>query len=185
MDKDSLRARALLARRSMTTAQRKLKSSLIAERLESTDIFQRAQTILFYYGQEDEVSTADLIGKYLKTKKLFLPRLTSGESFIAVPVGSLDELRPGIFGIKEPPMPEYESEGAVLFDLILVPGVAFDREGRRLGMGRGYYDRFLSGQKEAKRVGLAFNEQILDEVPKAQYDENVDLIITENEIIQP
>jgi len=109
-------------------------------------------------------------------KALYLPKLTDEFSFKAIKYGELSSNQYGI--------PEPSGEEATSLDLILVPGVAFDRQGNRIGMGKGYYDRFLAKQKNVLKIGLAFSEQILASIPKEPYDEIVDLIITDEEVIR-
>lgn len=178
MDKETLRKEAVTRRMNMPDTLRKQKSELIIHTLNSLMVFQSAQNLLAYYSHGAEVDTLGSLPEWDMKKDLYLPRLTEENSFKAMKYG---ELTPNKFGIPEP---TGDQEAGTL-DLILVPGVAFDREGNRLGMGKGYYDRFLSGQKGVLRVALAFSEQILANIPKESYDETVDMIITDEEIIRP
>lgn len=184
MDKVEIRRLALEKRNSLSEADRKTKSFGIGKLLESLELFQNAETVLFYYSHNSEVDTLSLIRKWMQEKSFFLPRLTPDDSFLALPVSSLDELELNRYGIPEPPMPSTEADKSPKLDLIIMPGVAFDRKGNRIGMGKGYYDRFLAGQKGVPKVALAYSEQVLDSVPKEPYDEPVDMIITENEVIR-
>lgn len=84
-------------------------------------------------------------------------------------------LRKGAFGIMEPAGPEYEGE----IDMIVVPGLAFDSCGRRIGYGKGYYDRFLPTAPHSLKVGVCFDAMILDEVPTEPHDVRMDVVITE------
>jgi len=181
MDKVEIRRLALEKRNALSEADKKAKSFEIGELLESLELFQNAKTVLFYYSHNGEVDTLGLMRKWMKEKRFLLPRLTSDDSFLALSVSSLDELELNRYGIPEPAMQDDESPKP---DLIIVPGAAFDRKGNRIGMGKGYYDRFLSGQRGVPKVALAYSEQILDSVPKEPYDEPIDMIITENEIIR-
>ncbi len=182
MNKSELRNQALRTRESISPDEKGQKSIQIAQRLEKTQLFKEAERVLFYYSQRYEVQTLELMEKYLETKTLYLPKLTSSSSFIPIRFKSFEELKPGAFGIMEPDQEGGDEE--MKLDLIIVPGVAFDRNGGRIGMGKGYYDRFLETKKEVSKVALAFSEQVLEEVPKEPYDENVDMIITEKEIIR-
>lgn len=177
MDKTKLRITATEKRRLIPTDEKRTKSQIILKKLESLHEFKTAKKILAYYSHDSEVAIVENFERWMKTKKLYLPRLIDGETFEIAPYG---ELRPNRFGIPEP------IDGSAMDDpdLILIPGLAFDRRGTRLGMGKGYYDRFLSKKKGILRVGLAFSEQILASLPKEPYDENVDLIITDSEIIK-
>jgi 5-formyltetrahydrofolate cyclo-ligase len=183
MNKAEIRQLALEKRNALSEADKKTKSDEISKLLESLELFQNATNILAYFSHHKEVDTLSLLRKWMHEKSFFLPRLTSESSFLALPISSFDELEMNRYGIPEPPIPSGEEERASL-DLIIVPGVAFDRRGNRIGMGKGYYDRFLAGQKKVPKVALAYSEQVLDSVPKEPYDESIDMIITENEIIR-
>jgi len=97
-------------------------------------------------------------------------------------VGPAEELAPGRFAILEPPAGAAAVDPATL-DLVLVPGVAFARDGHRLGFGRGYYDHALARAPRALRIGLAHDFQVLDHLPPRVGDEPVDLIVTPRERI--
>ena len=99
---------------------------------------------------------------------------------VLVPYAEGTPLRPGPFGIGEPPVFQTVPPDSV--DLFLLPGIAFDRSGGRLGYGKGYYDRLLSGLS-SPRIALAFHEQIIDRTPLLENDILVDTIITDKEII--
>lgn len=184
MDKKQIRKAALKKRSSLSDNERRDKSAQIMKRLEALPSFQKALNILVYFSFNDEVRTQKLLEKWMKRKNFFLPRLIPGETFLALRFDSIEDLEPNIFGIFEPKLPSEEADLPPELDLILMPGVAFDRHGNRIGMGKGYYDRFLEGQKGVPRVALAFSEQILDQVPSKPYDKTVDLIVTEKEIIR-
>ena len=96
-------------------------------------------------------------------------------------VASPDELAPGKFGVLEPASDAPESPGN--WDLILVPGMAFDRRGGRLGRGRGYYDRFLSIHRDILRVGICFDEQLVSSVPSEDHDIRMHALITPSAIL--
>ncbi|MFH0838544.1 MAG: 5-formyltetrahydrofolate cyclo-ligase [Patescibacteria group bacterium] len=181
MDKAEIRSIFLKKRKAMTRQERESKSQKIISRLEESEVFLSAERVLCYYSVGGEVETAGFIGKWIKRKKILLPSLSDDSSFIALPATSVDELESNRFGIPEPPRSGSDDYKP---GLIIVPGVAFDRKGNRIGMGKGYYDRYLAGQKRVLKVALAFSEQILARVPKEPYDEAVDWIITEDEIIR-
>lgn len=184
MEKSALRKHALDIRNSLSEVERRSKSDQIKSRLESTELFRNSKNILLYLGHGSEVETLGLIGEWMKEKNFFLPRLTSSETFMPVRLSSLDDLKPNIFGIPEPASMPDPSDPPIGLDLILVPGVAFDRSGNRIGMGKGFYDRFLAEKKGIPKVALAYSEQILDQLHKEPYDEKVDWILTEKETIR-
>ena len=117
-------------------------SAKIMERLEETDLFRQASCIALYHAISGEVQTAGLIEKWYREKKLLLP-LIKGNDLQLLLYSGKESLKAGAFGILEPTedcmaVPENE------IDLIIVPGVAFDRQRNRLGRGKGFYDRLLS-----------------------------------------
>lgn len=159
------------------------KSAAIRARLEALDEFQSAEKILVYLSKEDEVDTHLLVKDALEQGRMvFAPRVQNDE-LVIYPLKSWENLEPGTFGILEPalhPDPTHPAE----MDLILVPGLAFDKKGHRLGYGKGFYDRLLKATKGLK-VGLAFEEQIEEELPAEEHDVPLDLIVTDSSLIRP
>lgn len=155
-------------------------SAKIMERLEETDLFRQASCIALYHAIPGEVQTAGLIEKWYREKKLLLP-LIKGNDLQLLLYSGKESLKAGAFGILEPTedcvaIPENE------IDLIIVPGVAFDRQRNRLGRGKGFYDRLLSTLNVPK-VGIGYDFQLKDQIPVEPFDRKMDLIITEKEII--
>lgn len=179
MNKQSIRAQVLKERNELSGSVVAEKSEAIMTQLEAREVFQKAERILFYYSHHQEVHTIDLFKKWIRQKKLYLPKLLDSEQMEAVWCPDLEEIQLNQFSIPEPKGKEV-AEG---LDLILVPGVAFDLKGNRIGMGKGYYDRFLARYPDVFKIGLAFEFQIFDELPKDPYDVAVDRIITEKRII--
>ena len=177
-NKNDIRKKVLALRNRLPKKIRATKCLLIQKKLESLDAFKRARHILFYYTHGSEVDTVPLIKGHLEDKVLYLPKLMNKNNFIALPFKTMRSLKKGMFGIPEPVPGEEVNEFPPL-DMIIVPGVAFDKSGSRIGMGKGYYDRFLKAFAGVPRVALAFEEQILDRVPKDPYDEIVDLVLTD------
>lgn len=155
-------------------------SEKIGKRLEETDLFRQASHIALYHAIPGEVQTAHLIEKWYLEKEILLP-LVEGNDLCLLPYLGKESLRPGAFGILEPIKPQtplVEKE----IDLIIVPGVAFDRQCNRMGRGRGFYDRLLS-TSHAPKIGICFGFQLLDSIPTEPFDRKMDLLITENEVI--
>jgi 5-formyltetrahydrofolate cyclo-ligase len=182
--KSKIRSKALKFRKSLSQSGRALRDARIAANLESLDCFQKARHILFFWSVEGETDTHALIDKMIEEKQLYLP-VTRGKSHMqAIPIQRPLRLKMGHEGIPEP----MEQEPNSLFDhqieLVVVPGVAFDPRGNRLGMGKGYYDRYLASVPQVIRVALAYEEQVLDHLPKDAYDVPMDWIITDRRIIQ-
>ena len=181
MNKNQIRQQLLQIRKDIPQVIRDVKNEEITRRLEELDVFKKAQHILFYYSFNNEVDTHFLIKKYLDKKQLYLPQIQS-ETFKAVPIKTPLKLRTGKQGVMEPidfdPNSSFENE----IDLVITPGVAFDKNGNRIGMGKGYYDRYFAINNSPVKVALAYEEQVLDSVPKDTYDVAVDLIVTNKKI---
>lgn len=155
-------------------------SEMILKRLEETELFRQASCIALYYSIPGEVQTADFLEKWFDKKQLLLP-LVVGDDLRLLPYKGKETLRPGAFGIPEPADQKptvFESE----IDLIIVPGVAFDRQLNRMGRGKGYYDRLLA-TLQIPKIGICYDFQLQDTVPVEPFDKKMDLIITEKEII--
>lgn len=155
-------------------------SEKILNRLEETELFRRASCIALYHAIPGEVQTAGFIEKWFDKKQLLLP-LVVGDDLRLLPYKGSNSLTPGSFGILEPT----DTETAVAesdVDLIIVPGVAFDRQLNRMGRGKGYYDRLLS-TLQAHKIGICFNFQLQESVPVEPFDKKMDIVITENEVI--
>ena len=129
---------------------------------------------------KNEVKT-DRINNFIKEsgKKLVLPKVIDKETMIVIEDKNQYIVSP--FGNKEPDGEEYKGN----IDVIITPGVAFDRNKNRVGFGRGYYDRFFVKHSNAKKIAIAFEKQIIDEgIETDKYDKKVDILITENNIIK-
>ena len=146
-------------------------SEEIMKRLEETELFRQASCIALYNAIPGEVQTAGFLEKWFEKKQLLLP----------LPYNGTDSLKPGIFGIMEPIEQETTVDESEI-DLIIVPGVAFDRQLNRMGRGKGYYDRLLS-TLQAPKIGICFDFQLQDTVPTESFDKKMDMIITEKEIV--
>jgi 5-formyltetrahydrofolate cyclo-ligase len=183
--KDKLRAIALLQRDSFSTAEIALWSRLIQERVLRFPLYLISWSVALYSPIGNEVATDEIRDHALKAgKKLFYPKLGKGENLALVRVESVKEFKPGRFGILEPKgdktMTKEEHPGLVVF----VPGLAFDLQGHRLGRGRGWYDRVLSLLGEgSKVVALAYEFQIVKELPAERWDQKIHHIVTEKGII--
>lgn len=154
----------------------------ILSRLEQTTLFQTASCIALYHAIPGEVQTAAFIEKWGGQKKILLPVIEGNDLRMVLYKGN-ESLRPGVFGILEPQIEEsttnlYEKE----IELIVVPGVAFDRQLNRMGRGKGYYDRLLS-TLTAPKVGICFGFQLMDAIPVEPFDRKMDAVITEKETI--
>lgn len=157
-------------------------SERIAERFVMLPEVRRAKTAMVFSSFGSEVSTGPLIER-LRDRRVVvaLPRIEDAD-LVPVPYAPGDPVRPTSFGAVEPLAPERLEPGSL--DVVGVPGVAFDRHGRRIGYGGGYYDRFLRGLA-AFTVGIAFGLQVIDgRLPAGSFDLPVRAIVTEEETIR-
>jgi len=185
--KNQLREKILKLRQKLHQSQIEVKSQKIFQNLILMDIFKDSKNIMAYMAFRNEVDTLPVINYCLcNDKKIILPiSIKETRQLVLSELKDPDkELRKGTYGIKEP-APEYvRLFSPKELDLILVPAVAFDLNGYRLGYGGGYYDRFLSSLTgKIPTVGLAFEMQIIQKIPAESTDQPVDYIATEKKII--
>lgn len=150
----------------------------IRERFFDLSPVKNAGSIMIYYSINHEVETCSIIKELLKLGKIVsLPICTPEKNLLAGKIEDLAGLTMANFGLREPPRGAQLLEPAKL-DLIVVPGVAFDEKGYRLGHGAGYYDRFLASVPEIYKLGLAYDFQVLAELPVDRFDVPVDGLLT-------
>lgn len=181
-EKEKIRRRILKLRDGLSSEEREEKSKQIKKKLFALFEFRAAKTIFFYAAKGNEVETKGMIEESLSSgKKVGLPIVKGKEIFFSRTF-NYGKLLPSTFGILEP-----EEEHPISLDrvdLIIVPGIIFDSQGNRIGFGRGFYDRFLKKIPDAFKIGLAFELQILETIPKISTDIPVDKIVTEKRIIK-
>ena len=176
--KESIKKNILEARNSLSPNQIKEKSRVIKRNLLDMEQFQNAGVIHCYISKGSEVFTHYLMSELGKT--WIIPCLQNN-SLKSCKFDGFQDLRKGNFGILEPKKIEIFPEEKI--ELVIVPGIAFDTRGYRLGYGKGYYDRFLKNLNAIK-IGLAYDFQIVNNVPEEKHDVKVDGIITEKRIIR-
>ncbi len=178
MPKRSIRA-DLLARRKHMAAETCLSHSLrIQQALLQTSEFCSAAAIALYSPVLNEVFTEDLFRVASSAGKLIAYPRVRGSELEFVQVLKAGDLAPGTFGVLEPTGDQLVTPAAL--DMVVVPGVGFDRQGGRLGYGKGFYDRGLhSSQRPGCLVGLCFELQLVDQLPAESHDICMDIIITE------
>ena len=183
-EKKEVRRQIRALKRAMTDDEKRRQSEFIMHQVEQMTAFLEAQTVLLYWSMDDEVQTHAFVDRWCQSKKMLLP-CVDGDDLLLRPYTGRDCLVAGEqFGIGEPAA--YDATGNALpvftdleaIDLIIVPGVAFDRDGNRLGRGRGFYDRMLMSTPNALKVGLAFDFQMLDKVPTEPFDVKMDFVIS-------
>lgn len=177
MDKKELRKQIRAAKKAVPFYEKCSRSAPIMRQVEELPQFQESQTILLYWSMEDEVQTHDFVNRWYKEKTLLLPCVDGNDLRLRQYTGP-ECLKEGEqFGIGEPTGPEYTTLDTV--QMIIVPGVAFDRSGNRMGRGRGFYDRLLKSTPRAYKVGVAFNFQMVDHVPIEDFDVPMNAVIAE------
>ena len=154
-------------------------SRLICNRLVSTDLFQKSSCVALYYATGNEVRTSALIDEWRTEKQIVLP-VISGEDMHFYPYTGKENLKNSEYGIPEPVGGEIVPPENI--DLFVVPGIAFDYACNRLGRGKGYYDRYLSGL-DKPLIGLCFGFQLVGSLPAEIHDKKVTMVITENLIV--
>lgn len=182
MQKEAIRRTVLAKAIELSTSERKERSSKIMTELFSSTEFKNARTIMSYVSKRDEVDTSEVIKASLKMSKEILVPVTIPEERKLVPSRLIDfdkDLALGPYGILQPTPESIRPVSPDQIDLVIVPGVAFDKFGNRLGRGAGYYDRFLAGvPKKIPRIGLAFDFQVLPVLPKDCHDLPVDKVLS-------
>lgn len=185
--KSSLRKRILALRRAQSSRDIEKKSDNIKGELFTFSTFDEAETILFYLAVKDEVQTEKMIEESLqKDKRVVVPFIDwQRKEILPSEIKDLaKDVKIGILKIPQPKKNFYSPFSPASIDLVIIPGVVFDRKGNRLGFGGGFYDRFLGKLSDTtKLVGLAFELQLVDNVPSQSHDVAVDYLITEGGII--
>lgn len=173
-EKKECRKRIRDLKRSYSFEEKESKSGRIWEQVEKNTRFQDARVVLAYWSMDDEVCTHDFVRKWAKEKTILLPCVRGEELKIYYFEGD-HLLCPGeAYGIPEPTgecFPDLDE-----IDLILTPGIAFDRQGNRLGRGKGYYDKILK-ETQAWKIGICFDFQLVDCVPAEAHDVRMDEVV--------
>lgn len=182
MDKTSIREKILAQRSSLSVQKAEALSALAVEKVLSMKDVASAQTIGAYISFGREVDTRALIDGLLGSgKKVFVPVVSRHElSFVAFT--SFSEMEPNKLGFMEPRVKGAVDPAGI--EIFIIPGIAFDRQGNRLGWGKGFYDRFFGKNPGGFKVGLAYDFQLLDKIPAESFDVKMDVVVTEKEILR-
>ena len=176
MNKENIRKELLSVRKSINNKEEL--STIIVNRILDLDIYQRSKVIALYNSFDNEVDTSYLIKKSLLEKIVLLPRIEN-DKMIFVKINNDTKYQKSNIGVMEPIGDVYSHE----IDLIIVPGVSFDKNLNRLGFGKGYYDRFLSNQ-DIYKIGICFDKQLVNNLPVDNYDIKMDMVITEKKVLK-
>lgn len=182
MNKESIRQEMKQRKELLTSDEIFQKSEVIQKLLYELPIYTEAEAVFCYVSFNQEVRTQNIITQALKDeKKVYVPKIIQG-SMRFIEIMSLADLIPGFFGILEPKLDDEVLPG--INNLVIVPGLAFDKAGRRIGYGKGFYDRYfnLYGMDKFMKVALSYDFQIYDELPEFPDDVKMNMILTENEV---
>ncbi|MBD5322014.1 MAG: 5-formyltetrahydrofolate cyclo-ligase [Duncaniella sp.] len=176
MKKDDIRRRVKTRKTMLDDDDRSNAAERVFSVLEQTAAFMLADRILMYHSLPDELSTREFIRRWASRKHFYLPRV-NGVNLDILPYDE-SRLTLGSFHIEEPTGDD--TTGVDDIELIVVPAVAFDRDGNRVGRGKGYYDRLLAGSK-ALKIGVGYDFQLIEEGIEAdEHDVRMDVVITES-----
>ena len=185
--KERIRKRVLAVRMGLDRGQVEASGQAILERVLSLEAYRRAKLVHTYVSsKENEVDTRALICTCLAHgKRVAVPVVMPGTKTLAhALIDGLDQLVVGPWGLAQPdPAAAIWLPAEARIDLIVVPGLAFDRRGYRIGWGGGYYDRFLA-QVQAVKIGLCYDALVLDCIPGEPHDVPVDMVVAETAIYQ-
>jgi 5-formyltetrahydrofolate cyclo-ligase len=187
MNKHDIRQRLRRKRDGIAQEAKVRMDARICEALCALPEFVSAHTILSYASFRSEVDTFGIMQKAQEMdKRIVVPRVFAAEHVLMLyEIMSADELEPGYRGIKEPPEKKERELQLRDIHLVLIPGIAFDPAGNRLGYGGGYYDILLAGKpKGMPVVALAYEEQVVASLPLEPHDVRVDIVVTPERIIR-
>ena len=177
-EKNEIRYKMKSLRVLLPESARKSAAEEVFERLEKTAAFLLADRIMMYHSLPDELYTHDFLRKWSGKKRFYLPRI-NGVDLEVLPYEE-SRLELGTFHIEEPTGTDLTDPSEI--ELVVVPAVAYDRKGRRLGRGKGFYDRFLQNTK-ATKVGVGYEFQLLEELPAEPHDIPMDMVVTQHTTI--
>ena len=185
----TLRQRIIAAREKLGASERLLLSQAILNSVNSLPVYQQASTVLAYLNFGAELDTEHWVAQALRDgKRVLLPRVNKASKHLDLyQVQDLQQdVAPGSWGIREPLTERCIKEEALgTIDLILLPGVAFTRDGGRLGYGGGFYDKLLARLPHRPvLVAAAFELQVVEDIPLEDTDHSVEWLVTENEILR-
>ena len=169
----------MLARAAKTKLDFKEISLVISEKISRLEEFKSAKTVMSYLAKDSEVSLNSLFND--KTKHWFVPLVKDSSLVLTSYEDGKTMLSKSVFGIMEPVVEMSKCfdqiQRKIPIDLILVPGLCFDKKGARIGYGGGYYDKFLKLNPDSKKIGCCQRECLYDELPQDKWDVKVDLVI--------
>lgn len=186
--KAALRTRVIAARDALEPGLRATDSAALVARIRALPEWQDAATVMLYLGIRSEFDPEPLVREALAAgRRVLLPRILRGQGSLEVRrVRALEhDLAAGVWGLREPDPQRCPEVPAGQIDFLLVPGVAFDRLGGRMGYGAGYYDRLLADpQVDAVRASALFDVQLVESVPREPHDQPVHLLVLPSRLVR-
>ncbi len=179
MEKSDIRRKIKNLRMMLLEREKESAAEEVFSQLEKTAAFIMAENILMYHSLPDELQTIKFLKKWSDRKRFFLPRV-NGVNLDILPYEET-RLELGSFHIEEPTGEDIVDVDDI--ELMVIPAVAFDRKGNRLGRGKGFYDRLLSTSR-ATKIGVGYEFQLFDSIPSEPHDVAMDMIITQKTLIK-
>ena len=182
--KNDFRKQVIESRKNKDSEFISINSQIITEKLLSMDCIQQASTIMLYLDFNNEVKTDQLITKLISLRKTVTSPVTIKDERKLIPyeiINLKEGINIGTYGIREPNKDLSNEIDVKNIDVLIVPAVAYDKNCYRLGYGGGYYDRFIEHLRDdAITIGIAFDLQLFDSIPKEEHDAQLNYIITES-----
>ena len=174
---------SIIQKRNSLTKQEIIERSIkIKNNLFNFEQYKKSNNVMFFVSYNGEVFTHEMIKEALKAKTIVVPKVENNQIVPSLILDFENLVPSGKFGILEPI--EAMKIAHKNIGLVLVPGIAFDLQGNRIGYGLGFYDKFLRQVPKSVKIGLAFEFQIVDEIPHEGHDIPVDFVVTEERIIE-
>ena len=178
-EKELIREKIKKKKQQLTDKEKEIEAANVFEKIEALPEFINAHNIMIYWSMPDELPTHNFIIRWSKKKTMLLP-VVKGDDMLIKPFSTKEELKQGSLGIWEP---DVQKEYLNSIDLVIVPGVAFDRDKSRLGRGKGYYDRYFINKRIVK-IGVCFDFQLLESIPIDSFDIKMDKVVTNSILIE-
>jgi len=183
MDKKELRERIKQDREKYSQEEIDDWNSSIKKSLEEFVEYQEAETVFFYVSFGREVDTTGLIKDALSSGKYVVVPYYDGKSYSISYLTDFNDLEPGRLGILEPKKDKIHEADLESIDVMIIPGLAFDKQGNRVGYGEGNYDNFMKNTC-AMKIALCYNFQLFEDVPHKEHDVPINMIITQDKILR-
>lgn len=177
--KKELRKKFISKRDILPKDYRKMASEKIFSTLEEHKLFKAAEKIFIFVGFGTEIQTENFIKRWINKKQIFVPKI-DGNDMNLIQIKSWNDLEPGCFGILEP---KHSANYVGEIDLVITPSIVYDKNGYRLGYGKGFYDKYLALNNHNTSIGISYDKLLQNDIPIDSHDKAVDIIITEEKIL--